>query len=317
MEDKIWLVLLLTHLEKMSKKVLIAAGGGTKHLEPFKTAAKTLGVDVLIAPLSSLEYETTDTKVDFKIGGKKVNDFDVLYLRLIGTRFEEAAALVNYCIQHKIRIVDSIFEKKGLIRLPLPKSIESKLLTESGIPTPKTYFGSLKEIITKAPEIFGLPFVIKGTTGKQGNAVWSPRTKEELEELPLKIAKNPKTKDMKFIAQEFIKSSQRSRIFVIGENPITGITRPTRWRRRFIDKIKGEFPEGIRETLSPVPEDEGRLAVEASKALGIEIAGVDVLKEDKTGKIYILEVNSAPSWKSVKKDTGLKVEEEILRYLVS
>jgi len=301
----------------MNKKVLIAAGGGTKHLEPFRDAAKNLGIELLVAPLSSLEYETTDTKVDFKIGGKKVKNFDVVYLRLIGTRFEEAAALVNYCIQHEIKVVDTIYGKRGFIRLPLPKSIESKLLTEKGISTPKTYFGSLKEIIAKGPEIFGYPFVIKGTTGKQGNAVWSPRTKEELEELPQKIAKNPKTKDMKFIAQEFIKSSQRSRIFVIGEKAVTGITRPTRWRRRFVDKVDGEFVEGKRETLSPVPEDEGRLAVEASKALGIEIAGVDVLKEDKTGKIYILEVNSAPSWISVKKDTGLKVEEEILKYLVS
>lgn len=308
---------MLTLLKKMSNSVLIVAGGGITHLAPFEKAAKKLGVDVLVAPLSSLEYETGDKKIGLKISGRNVKEFDTVYIRLVGGRFEEAALLINYCIENKIRIVDSIFERKGFIRLPLAKSIESKLLTEAGIPTPKTYFGKLNAIVENAPEIFGFPFVIKGTTGKQGNAVWSPRSEEEIPLVLEKIKKSEKAKDMKFMAQEFIKSSQRSRIFVIGEKAVTGITRPTRWRRRFIEKEKGGFPEGKREVLSPVPEDQGRLAVEASKALGIEIAGVDVLKEDKTGKIYILEVNSAPSWKSVKKDTGLKVEEEILKYLIS
>ena len=300
---------------KKNKKILIVAGGGTKHLDPFEVAARELDLDIKIAPLSSLEYETHGEKADVMIAGELVKSFDVLYLRLVGKRFEEAALLVNYAIEKDIIIVDKIYERKGFIRLPLAKSIESKLLTEAGISTPKTYFGRLSEIVVNAPKIFGFPFVIKGTTGKQGNAVWSPRDETELEETLEKIKASEKARDMKFMAQEFIESSQRSRIFVIGEKAVAGITRPTRWRRRFVEKVKGEFPEGKREALLPVPEKEGNLAVEASKALGIEIAGVDVLK-DKTGKLYILEVNSAPSWKSVKKDSKINVEKEILKYLI-
>jgi len=34
-------------------------------------------------------------------------------------------------------------------------------------------------------------------------------------------------------------------------------------------------------------------------------------------KKYILEVNSAPRWAALKKDTGIKIEQEILKYLAS
>ena len=64
-------------------------------------------------------------------------------------------------------------------------------------------------------------------------------------------------------------------------------------------------------------EKDAKVAVKAAKAVGVDIGGADVVTDDFTGKRYILEVNSAPGWKSLKKDTGIKIEEEILKYLAS
>lgn len=296
------------------KKILIVVGGGKKHIEPFLKEAKNLDVSVRTASFSDLEYETSLKGLDLTIEGQKVDEFDVVYIRLVGKRFEEAALLVNYCREKNIKLVDKIYDGGSLIRLPLPKSIETKLLIDNNVPTPKTYFGSLENIVKKAPQIFGFPFVIKGTTGKQGHAVWSPRNLEELESLiPILKKVADGEKKMKFIAQEFIEAGQRSRVFVIGKKAVAGITRPTRWRKRFVEKED----EGEREALKPIPETQAKLAVKAAQSLGIDIAGVDLLVEDKTGKIYCLEVNSAPRWESVKKDTRINVEREILEYLVS
>jgi glutathione synthase/RimK-type ligase-like ATP-grasp enzyme len=126
-----------------------------------------------------------------------------------------------------------------------------------------------------------------------------------------------KNKGMNFVAQEFTESSQRSRIFVLGGKALAGITRPTRWRRRFIDKVNGEFPVGKREQLNPIPGDEAKLAIKAASAMQIDIGGVDVLRVDKTGELFVLEVNSAPRWESVKLDTGLNVEREIIKFLAT
>lgn len=300
----------------MKKKILLIVGGGIKHALPFTEEARKLGVDLTVAPFSSLEYELSDTKFSMTAGGKDVSTFAVCYIRMVGKRLEEAALFANYCTEKKIRLVDRMFQNPSTVRLPLPKSIETKILGEKGVSTPKTYFGSLKSILEKAPIVFQYPFVIKSTTGKQGHGVWAPRNKKELEELFGELKQYQKKKKGAFIAQEFIQSSQRTRVFVIGERAVAAITRPTRWRRRFIPKINGKFPEGKRGALYPIPKDQAAIAVKAAKALGIEIAGVDILINDKTKKLFVLEVNSAPRWESIKGDTGMNVEREILKYLM-
>ena len=298
-------------------RILIIVGGGTRHIESFAKEAKDLNISLLTASFSDLEYLTEGNKVVLKVKGEDIASFSVVYIRLVGKRYEEVALLVNYCKQHGVRVVDRVFERNDLIRIPVPKSIEAKLFIEAGVPVPKTYFGKLNNIREKAPKIFGYPFVIKGTTGKQGHAVWSPRNEKELDDLYEKLQVLKKKKKMNFIAQEFTKSSQRSRIFVMGGKVLAGITRPTRWRRRFIGKVNGEFPEGRREQLNPIPKDEAKVAIEAASALQIDIGGVDVLRVDKTGELFVLEVNSAPRWESVKQDTGLNVEREIIKFLAT
>lgn len=298
-------------------KILVIVGGGTRHIEPFVKEAKELNISLLAASFSDLEYLTEEEKVVLKVKGEDIASFSVVYIRLVGKRYEEVSLLANYCKQHKVRVIDRVFEREDLIRIPIPKSVEAKLFIEAGVPVPKTYFGKLANIREKAPKIFGYPFVIKGTTGKQGHAVWSPRNEKEWDKLYEKLQLLQKNEGMNFVAQEFTESSQRSRIFILGGKALAGITRPTRWRRRFIDKVNGEFPVGKREQLNPIPGDEAKLAIKAASAMQIDIGGVDVLRVDKTGELFVLEVNSAPRWESVKLDTGLNVEREIIKFLAN
>jgi RimK family alpha-L-glutamate ligase len=295
------------------KKILIIAGGGIKHLEAFKREGNKLGLEVEIASFSDLSYKT-EGELKLTLKDKSVDSFDVIYIRLVGKRFEDVSLLVNFAKEKRIRIVDKIYEKSHIIRLPIAKALETKLLFQAGLPLPKTIFARLSKIKENSPKVFGFPFVIKETTAKQGHGVWSPRNQEELEKIYLEL-KTKEKEGKRFLAQEFIKASQRNRVFVVGDKAIAGITRPTRWRRRFIQKVNGEFPEGKREALVPVPPPDGQLAVKAAKALDVDIAGVDIIHEDSSGKPYVLEVNSAPRWASIAKDTGINVEREILKFL--
>ena len=296
--------------------ILILVGGGIKHIKAFKEAGDKLEVNVDCVSFAKLEYTTGRDKLKILADGKDITDYDVVYLRLVGKRYEAAALVVKYCRENNVRLVDKTYEMDGIIRVPLAKSLETKLLVDAGMPVPKTYFGRMKMIAEKAPELFGFPFVIKGTTGKQGHAVWSPRNREELDVLVNEFTPMERRGEARYLAQEFIKSSQRNRIFVIGEKVIAGITRPTRWRKRFIEKVNGEFPEGKKESLHSVPKEDAEIAIASAKALGVEIGGADILTDDKTGKKYVLEVNSAPRWAALAKDTGINIEEEIVKYLI-
>ncbi len=297
-----------------SKKILIIAGGGKGHLGLFKKEAEKLAIDLKTASFSELEYLTREKKFRLKIANQDVSLFDLIYIRLVGKRFEDAALLIDYALANRVRIVDRIYEKAQFIRLPLAKSLETELLLQAGIPVPRSFFSSLLRIREKCPELFGFPFVIKGTTGKQGRAVWSPRNPDELEDLLGKLGPI-ESRGGRFLAQEFIKASQRNRVLVIGGQAVAAITRPTRWRRRFIEKVNGQFPEGKKHGLIPVPKEDSELAVTAAKSLDIDVAGVDIIHEDATDKAYVLEVNSAPRWESIREDTGINPEREIVKFL--
>jgi glutathione synthase/RimK-type ligase-like ATP-grasp enzyme len=113
----------------------------------------------------------------------------------------------------------------------------------------------------------------------------------------------------RFIAQEFIKASIRIRVFVINGKAKAALVRPQRWVNRF----NKEMPQN--RAYIKVPEKYAAIAEKAAKSLFIDIAGVDIL-ETNDKNLYVLEVNSAPKWDSVKKDTGFNVEREILKFLI-
>ncbi|MBI4157486.1 ATP-grasp domain-containing protein [Candidatus Woesebacteria bacterium] len=281
------------------KKILVIAGGGKKHLAPFEKEAT-------IASFSELNYET-DGKADLMVGKTPLSEFDLIYIRLVGKRFEDLALLVSEAKRLGIPVIDRAFSHSGFARLPISKLLETKLLSEAGLPVPKTIFGRLREIAEKGPTLFGYPFVVKSTTGKQGHEVWAPRNESELKDLLIKLIDEEK-KGKRFLAQEFIKAPNRIRALVVGGRVLGAIQRPTRWRKRFFG---GEVEK---KALNPIPEGVTKLALEGAGALMLDVAGVDILKTPG-GALYLLEVNSAPRWEAIKKDTGVEVEAEILEFL--
>jgi len=287
----------------MNKNILILVGGNKNPLKPFLVEGSKLGLNVIGASFTELSYLINSDSKSFclKVGNKDLKYFNLIYIRLVGRRFEDASLVADYAHKNRIKLVD---------RLPLAKSLEMKLLFEAGLPVPKTVFSSLVSVSEDLSNILGFPFVIKSTTGKQGHGVWSPENMEELKRLASEL-KEKEDSGWRFISQEFIKAGVRIRVFVIGGKAKAGLVRPTKWWKRFC----ADKPE--KSSFIKVPLKYALLAEKAAKALGIDVAGVDILQEDSTGKLYVLEVNSAPRWASIKKDTGLNVEKEILEYLSS
>lgn len=300
----------------MKKNILILTGGGKKHLESFRAFDKEFGVKVTTASFSDVTYITEGNKTKISVGKKELSKFDVIYIRLIGKRHEDAALLADYITSHNIPLVDSCLTKFPIFPLTQSKAQEMRLLHDANIPVPKTYYAKLKNIRENGAKKLGMPFVIKRTDGKKSNAVWSPKTLEALDELIHELTPQEK-QGKRFLAQEFVKASQRLRVLIIGKRPIACITRGTRWRRRFVEKVNGEIPLKVSAVINPIPKDVAKLAVSAAKAVGLEIAGVDILVVDKTQEKIVLEVNSSPRWYSITRDTGISVEKEIIRYLSS
>jgi len=295
----------------MTNKILIIAGGGIKHLEPFKVEAEKLGMDVVVDSLSNLEYLVEEGKVfQMSVSGISLEEFALIYIRLVGKRQENAYLLVSFAKEKNIKVIDQMFLEKQPVNIPLTKGLETKFLVQKELPIAKTYFGKLNNILKRGEKLIGFPMVLKETTSQKSKGVWLVKNQKELEELSDRL-KDLQRNGKVYLAQEFIKASQRVRVLVVGKKAIAALTRPMKWRTVFIDNPS----EGIREVLNPIPEEDATLAVKAAASLGINIAGVDIIHEDKTGKAYVMEVNPAPRWDSVNKETGVNVEREILVFL--
>jgi len=300
------------------KKILIITGGPKSKLADFLDTAKELNLDVKGASFSELTYFSKENKnkLVLRVGNYDVANFSLVYIRLVGKRLEDASLLVNYAKEHRVKLIDRLYENASMMPSSISKALELKHLIKGGINIPPTFFGSLKKIFETAGSLLRFPYVIKSTSGKKARDVWAPKSTEELKELIGELQHREK-KGEKFFAQKLIKASQRVRVFVVGGKALGAVTRPTKWRKRWTEKVNGEYPKGRKGTLIPVPNKYAKIAVEAAKATYLDIAGVDILEEDKTSNLYIIEANAAPSWNLIKKYAEINVESEILNFLAS
>lgn len=295
---------------KKKPNVLVIVGGNKSKIEPFLEAGANLNVPVTIASFSELTFDSIEPEPILKVQGRDLREFTAIYIRMVGKRLEDVTLVANYARKHGIKLLDSLYEDAHLMPSSLGKSIELMKLIEANVALPKTFFGSVAEIERVGPKLLGFPLVVKSTTGKKAREVWCPETKPLFKQLMMKLSEKEK-EGMRFFAQEFIPASERVRVFVLGGKALAAIVRPSKWRKRV------GSDDGRKMALKPIPALDSRLSIIASKAVSLDIAGVDIVHNAKTGEAYILEVNAAPSWKALAKDTGLFIEEEILKYLIN
>ncbi len=288
------------------KKILILTGGRVRKLSPFVREAAKLNIDLTTASLADLEYDLKEkSDLSVKIKGKDIKDFDALYFRLVGGNTEEASILTDYARKNKVKIADRLYGLPGITRLPLVKGLETKLLIEAGIPVPETLFIKVAKIGKVAPKALGYPYVIKSTTINRSRAVWLINGLKDMETIEPSLIEREEAGE-RFLAQKYIPSDHRIRVFVVGGKAMAGLLRPARWRKKGV--------KAIRKPIMVVPKKYALLAEKAANALYLDVAGPDII-EAENGELYVLEVNSAPSWNSIKRDTKLNVESEILNFL--
>jgi glutathione synthase/RimK-type ligase-like ATP-grasp enzyme len=98
------------------------------------------------------------------------------------------------------------------------------------------------------------------------------------------------------------------RLFVIGSHVLAmKRVNPSNWITNIAQGATG-YP------YQPSQQDV-ELALKSARAVGAEIAGVDLLYDQKTQQPRVLEINSAPAWQAISQVLGIDVAALILEYL--
>lgn len=144
-----------------------------------------------------------------------------------------------------------------------------------------------KEIIKL---VGGVPLVVKLLEGAQGTGVVLAETKKAAESL-INAFKSLRTN---LLVQEFVREANGKdiRCFVIDGKVVGAIQREAK---------DGDFRSnlhlgGVASAIKITPE-ERRIAIKASKVMGLKVAGVDIIRSDSGPKV--LEVNSSPGLEGI------------------
>ncbi len=60
-----------------------------------------------------------------------------------------------------------------------------------------------------------------------------------------------------------------------------------------------------------------KLAIQSTRAVGLEISGVDIIEDKRSESGYkVLEVNGIPAWKGLQNVSDINISEKIIKFLI-
>ncbi len=197
--------------------------------------------------------------------------------------------------------------KSAAIGVSRDKLCSHQILARAGIELPVTAFArSVKDTNSVIEMVGGAPLVIKLHEGTQGNGVVLAQTKKAAES----VIDAFRQLDANILIQEFVKEAGGSdvRCLVVGGRVVAAMV-----RHAAPGDFRSNLHRGGNAEVAKLTTKERRTAVRAAKALGLNVAGVDLLRSER-GPL-VLEVNSSPGLEGIETTTGVDVAGEIIEFV--
>lgn len=182
-------------------------------------------------------------------------------------------------------------------------------LVTAGVPTLKTVVAFSVAGALEAAEIFGYPVVLKPVGGSWGRLLAKANSRTSLETILEQKQQLGSHHHGVFYLQEYIDKPGRDiRVLVIGDEVIAASYRSA---GHWITNVA----RGATSTRCEVTPELAALAVDAVRAVGATLAGVDLV-ETPDG-LKVIEVNGGVEFKGLRTTTDLSIPDVILDHAVS
>ena len=235
--------------------------------------------------------------------GRELEPYDAVIPRIgASVTFYGAAVLRQFEMMGAYPLNESVAITRSRDKL---RSLQ--IMARAGIGLPLTGFAhspdDTKDLIKL---VGGAPLVVKLLQGTQGKGVVLAETHKAAESL-IDAFRNL---DANFLVQEFIKEAGGSdiRCLVIGSKVVAAMKRQAK---------EGEFRSNLHRggtaSLIRLTPEERSTAVRAAKKMGLNVAGVDLLRSNH-GPV-VLEVNSSPGLQGIETATGKDVAGLIIQFI--
>lgn len=269
----------------------------------LKTAAEGRGhqVEIIDPTYCSININPLASSIHYR--GQPLGYYDAVIPRIGSTR-----------VFHSITILCQ-FELLGSYALNPSSAITRardklhtlQLLAQQGIDSPITGFAhSADDTLALIEHVGGAPLVVKLLEGTQGIGVVLAESRQAAES----VIDAFRALDTPILVQEYIAEAKGAdiRCFVIGGRVVASIERQAK---------DGEFRSNIHRGGSArkveISDVERKIALQATAALGLNVAGVDILRS-KRGPL-VMEINGSPGLEGVEQTTGIDISGMIITFI--
>jgi ribosomal protein S6--L-glutamate ligase len=235
--------------------------------------------------------------------GQELEDFDAVIPRIGASITFYGSAVVR---QFEMMGVYAMNESVAISR-SRDKLRSMQLLARHDIGMPVTGFAhSPDDIPDLIHMVGGAPLVVKLLEGTQGIGVVLAETRQAAEsviEAFLGI-------DVDIMVQEFIAESKGTdlRCFIVGDKVVAAMHRTGK-----PGEFRSNLHRGGTAQLARITPAERRTAVRAARAMGLNVAGVDLIRSNR-GPL-VLEVNSSPGLEGIEATSGKDVAGALIEFI--
>lgn len=186
------------------------------------------------------------------------------------------------------------------------KWLSLQLLLANGIAVPTSLLGGLETKANDAVRHIGTPIILKTLSGSQGIGV----VLAEHPQSAVSMLETLKQANVPTLAQEFIAEAQGAdlRCFVVSNRIVAAMQRIGQ-----AGEFRANCHRGARAEKVILTEQEKHVALNATKVLGLDVAGVDLIRS-ANGPL-VLEVNASPGLEMIEKTSGIDIALQMILYL--
>ncbi len=283
---------------------ILSNGNANYSTKRLVEEAESRGHQVKVIKYKNCYMSLDQKRPDVFYKGKKVGTFDAIIPRIANYMTRYGSAIVR---QFEMQGAWTASSSMAIVR-SRDKLRSAQILTKAGVDTPKTLVSRNTTDIDNLLDQIGLPVIIKLATSTHGNGVVLAETKKAAKSA-LQAFYLYNEDGTNILIQEYVEESagEDIRAFVVGSQVVASMK-----RQSLDDDFRSNLHKGGAGKSVKLTEEERKMAVKAAKAMGLHIAGVDLMRSKK-GPL-VLEVNASPGF-GIEKVTGRNVAAKIIDYV--
>jgi ribosomal protein S6--L-glutamate ligase len=280
---------------------ILSKGRDNYSTKRLKEEAEARGHNVQIINYSKCYITVESGKPEIRYNGEEVRNVNVIIPRIAANLTKYGSSIVR---QFEMQNVPTVTSSIAIVR-SRDKLRSLQLLSKAGIGIPKTVFArEAADLDDVLEQVGGAPVIIKVARGTRGNGVVLAETRKAAKAVMQAFY----VEGVSFVVQEFVAESAGVdiRVFVVNGKVVASML-----RQSLDDDFRSNIAQGGEGIMVKLTDEERKTAQRAAKAMGLPIAGVDLMRSNHGPKV--LEVNSSPGFK-IEKVTDRNVAAKIIDY---